>query len=69
MRIFGAIVQPLVRPLLDSRHDLMLCRAKGTKLVGEDALWQASLLLHQSDQQAFGSLGIAARVWTISSSR
>ena len=60
MRVFGAIVQPLVHSMLDSGHDLPPCRAIGTKLIGDDALRQASQLLQQPDQQASGRLGVAA---------
>jgi hypothetical protein len=48
MRVFGAIVQALARSMLDRGHDLTPCRVVGTKLVGDDTLRQASLLLHQS---------------------
>jgi hypothetical protein len=59
MGILGAIVQALMRSMLDSRHDLASCRAIGAKLVSDDALRQASLLLHQPDQETLGSLGVA----------
>ena len=60
MRVLGTTVQPLVRSMLDSGHDLPPCRAIGTKLIGDNALRQASQLLQQPDQQASGRLGVAA---------
>lgn len=45
--------------MLDRRYDLTLCRAIGVTLGGDGALRQASLLLHQQDQQAFTTLGVA----------
>lgn len=59
MRVLGAIVQAPIRSMLDSRHDLASCRSIGAKLVCDDAFRQASLLLHQPDQETLGSLGIA----------
>ncbi len=47
-----------MRSMLDSRHALASCRGIGAKLVSDDALWQASLLLHQPDQETLGSFGV-----------
>jgi len=60
VRVFGSIVQPLVRSMLDRRHDLALCSTIGAKLVCDDALGYPSLLLHQPDQKTLGSLGVPA---------
>lgn len=46
--------------MLDCRHDLAPCSTIGAKLVCDDALGYASLLLHQADQKTFGSLGVPA---------
>ena len=46
--------------MFDIGHDLTVCRAIGTQLVGDDPLRQASLFLHQADQEALGRLGVAA---------
>lgn len=47
-----------MRSMLDSRHDLASCCSIKAKLVHDDALRQASLLLHQPDQQTLDSLSI-----------
>ena len=46
--------------MLDRRHDLAPCSTIGAKLVCDDALGYASLLLHQPDQKTLGSLGVPA---------
>ena len=46
VRVFSAVVQPLVRSMLDPGHDLAPCSAIGAKLVRDDALGQAPLFLH-----------------------
>lgn len=53
-------VQPLVRSMLDRRHDLAPCSTIGAKLVCDDALGCASQLLYQPDQKTLGSLGVPA---------
>lgn len=60
MRVFGAVVQASVRSILDRGYNLTPRLAMGTKFVCDDALGWASLLFHQPDQQAPGSLGVAA---------
>jgi hypothetical protein len=45
--------------MLDHGHQLPPGRTIRTKLVGDDAFRLSSLLLHQPDQQAPGSLGVA----------
>jgi hypothetical protein len=44
-----------MRAMLDTRHDLTLCRP----IVGDDLLGRTALFLHQTGQQAPGSLGVA----------
>jgi len=46
--------------MFDPGHDLAPCSTIGAKLVRDDALGQAPLLLHQPDQKTPGSLGVAA---------
>ena len=60
MRVLGAIVQALMRSMLDCRHDLASCRTIGAKLVSDDALWKASLLFHQPHQETLGSRGVTS---------
>lgn len=45
-----------MRSMLDSRHDLASGCSIRAKLIRDDALRQASLLLYQPDQQTLGSL-------------
>src|ERR1700690_1331306 len=45
--ILGAIVQTLVRAMLDVRHDRALGGAIGSQLVGHHAFWPASLLFQK----------------------
>lgn len=59
MRVLGAIVQTLMRSMLDSGHDLASRRSIGAQFVSDDTLRQTSLLLHQTDQETLGSLGVA----------
>jgi hypothetical protein len=62
VRILGSVIQPLVRAVLDCRHDLARGSSVGVELVGDHAAWRAALLLQQAPQQAFGRFGIAPRL-------
>ena len=39
MAVFGAVVEPLVRAVFDTRRNLAFGRAVGSQLVGDEALW------------------------------
>ncbi len=58
MRILCPVIQPLVRPVFDCRHDLASSRSIGTELVGDHPPRRTALLLQQTPQQALGGLGI-----------
>ena len=58
MGILCTVVKPLMRPVIDMRHDLALCRSIRAQLIGDHALGCNALLLQQTDQQAPGGLGI-----------
>lgn len=62
VRVFGSIVKPLVRSMLDRRCDLAPRSTIEAKLVcdDDDAFGYASLLRHQPDQKTLGSLGVPA---------
>ena len=60
MRILGPVVQPLVRAVLDVRHDLTLGGRVGAELVGDHPTGWAALLLQEAFQHALGRLGVAA---------
>jgi hypothetical protein len=46
--------------VLHAGHDLLLCRAVGAELVGDQALGLQALLLQQAGEKPLGGLGIAA---------
>ena len=58
MGILCTVVKPLMRPVLDMRHDLALCRSIRAQLIGDHALGCNALLLQQTAQQAPGGLGM-----------
>ena len=60
MRIFRAIVEPLVRAVLDFWHNLALGSRVGAELVGDQSPRWAALLPQETLQQAFGRLGVAS---------
>ena len=60
MRILRPVVKPLVRAVLDVRHDLTPGGRVGAELVGDHPPGWAALLLQQTFQQALGRLGVAA---------
>ena len=45
MGILRPVVQAFVRAMLDAGHDIALCRAIGSQLVGDDAPRRYALLL------------------------
>ena len=45
MTVLGPVVQALVRTVLHAGHDLLLCRAVGPELVGDQAPGLQALLL------------------------
>ncbi len=55
-RGLGSVVQALVRPVLDPRHDLLLRRPTAGKLIGDHGARRPHLLLHQLPKQPLGSL-------------
>ena len=62
MRILGPVIQPLVRAVLDFRHDLLPGRSIRSELVGDHPSWSAALLAQQTFQQALGRFGITPRL-------
>jgi hypothetical protein len=60
--VLGAIVESLVGAVFDIRHDSALGGAVGPQLVGDNALWSASLFSQKSRQQAFRGFCVAARL-------
>ena len=60
MRIFRAIVEALVLPMLDFRHDLAPGGAVGAEFVGDHALGRATLLEQKPLQQSLGCSCVAA---------
>ena len=60
MGILRPVVQAFVRAMLDARHDIALCRATGSQLVGDHDARRVPLSFHKLSHKAFGGLGIAA---------
>ena len=59
MGIFGAIVQPLVGAMFDSRHDRAPGGGVGAEFVGYEPLWRTFLFTQKPCQQSPRSLCIA----------
>ncbi|OAI28057.1 hypothetical protein A1351_12260 [Methylosinus sp. R-45379] len=62
MGVFCAIVQTLVRSMLDARHDLPARHGIGAKLVGDYALWATALLVKKAFQQSLSRFGVTANL-------
>lgn len=60
MGILRPVVQAFVRAMLDAGHDIALCRAIGSQLVGDHDARRVPLSFHKLSHKAFGGLGIAA---------
>jgi hypothetical protein len=56
------MVEPLVRAVLNGRHDLTLGGRVGAKLVGDHSSGWAALLAQETPQQALGRFGITPRL-------
>ena len=59
MAVFGAVVQPLVKAVLDARCNLAFGGGIRSQLVGDEALWRTAVLHHQPHKQAFRRLDVA----------
>ena len=62
MRVLRSVIQPFMRAVFDFRHDLAPGGCIGAELVGDHAPGRAALFLQEAGQQAFGGLGVAARL-------
>src|SRR3954452_9237930 len=60
MRIFCPIVEPLMRAVLDVRHDLALGGSIRAELVSDHPSRRAALLPQEAPQQALGCRGVAS---------
>ena len=60
MGILRPVVQAFERAMLDAGHDIALCRAIGSQLVGDHEARRVPLSFHKLSHKAFGGLGIAA---------
>jgi hypothetical protein len=60
MRIYRPIVEPLMRAVLDFRHNLTLGGRVGAELIGDHSPGWAALLAQEPSQQAFSGLGVAS---------
>jgi hypothetical protein len=60
MRILGPVIQPLMRAMLNRRHDLTLGGSIGAQLVRDHPPRGTTLLLQQTLQQALGRFGVTA---------
>ncbi len=60
MAVLGSIVQTLMLPMLDTRHDLSLGRAVAGEFIGDHYPWNDALLLEQLAQQALGGFRVMA---------
>ena len=63
MGILRPVVQAFVRAMLDAGHDIALCRALGSQLVGDHDAGRVRMSLHKLSHKAFGGLGIAAALY------
>ena len=59
MGVFGPVIEALVLPMLDPRHDLSLGRSVALQLVGDEHTWGSALLLQELTEQALGGLLVA----------
>ena len=60
MGILRPVVQAFVRAMLDAEHDVALCRAIESQLVGDHDAGRVPLTFHKLSHKTFGGLGIAA---------
>ena len=67
MRILGPVVQPLVRAVLDVRHDLTLGGRVGAELVGDHPTGGQPCLRKSRFNKRLAAL-VLRRVWITSSS-
>jgi hypothetical protein len=59
MGILRAVIQAFVRSMFVARHDVALCRAIGSQLVGDHDTERTSLYFQKLSHQTFGGLCIA----------
>jgi hypothetical protein len=62
MGVLRPVVEPLMRAMLDRRHDLSPGRGVRAQFVGDDALRRAALFLEQAPQQTSRRPGVATRL-------
>src|SRR4051794_19249821 len=54
MRILCPVVQSFMLSMLDTRHDLLLCRTVAGQLISDYSAWRPALSLQQLAQEPFG---------------
>ena len=60
MGVLRSVVQALVRAMLNAGHDVALCCAVRSQLVGDHDAGRMPLSFHELSHKAFGGLGVAA---------
>ncbi len=62
MAVFGTVVQPFVRPMIQTRRNLSFCSTIRPQLVRDDPLGNETKTLYQAAQQPFCGPFVALRL-------